>query len=273
MIAKRYSTFLDRSLTGSQNVVISSGATEALLACISAYVEPSESVIFLSPVFQAYEVYVNFLGANTISVPLCPPNPAKAADQTVSSANDWTLSLSDFEAAITTSSSRVKVAIITNPYNPIGKVWSAEELRGIAQVCARNKVILVMDEVYSHLSYENGTSFTHAAGLSPECAANTLTIGSVGKAFNCNGWRTGWIVGSEALLGPVRTSHMAIAYSVACPAQKAAAVGLVRADETNWWHENREERRVGIEKVLDVLDNLGIGVCRCCRNLRGEGLD
>jgi kynurenine aminotransferase len=119
-------------------------------------------------------------------------------------------------------------------------------------------VLLVSDEVYSRIAFV--PSFKSLATISPSIAANTLTVGSLGKLFNATGWRLGYIIGPAELIYPVKGAHYILCYTTAGPVQKAAAEGLREATRTDWWEENRAEVKSKVDSFCEVLNELEIPV-------------
>lgn len=182
-------------------------------------------------------------------VPLKPPK--NGATKKTSSA-DWTLEIADLEKTITP---KTRMLILNTPHNPVGKVFSKEELLAIGNVCVKNNVMIVSDEVYDRLYY---VPFTRIATLSPEIYAVTLTVGSAGKNFYATGWRVGWLIGPEELIKYVATAHTRICYATPSPLQEAAAVGFEQADKEGFWETSKKEMKGKMERFCEIFDELGI---------------
>ena len=187
--------------------------------------------------------------------------PPPDADDQVRSGNDWTLDLQELEAAITP---RTKAIYFNNPHNPLGKVFTRDELLGIGNLCIKHNLLLISDEVYERIAFESPphckTAGPHIpmASLSPEISARTLTAISLGKLFNASGWRVGFIVGPKQLVAPVEATHIILAYSSSAPAQQACVKGLKLADEKDWWSENVRDLARRCQFVCDALDEIGL---------------
>ena len=164
-------------------------------------------------------------GGKIVYVPLHPP--PKGASQNTSSA-EWTIDFAELERAITP---KTKMIVINTPHNPIGKVFSKDELLKIGELCVKNQILILSDEVYDRLFY---VPFTRIATLSPEIERLTLTVGSAGKNFYATGWRVGWLIGPPELIQYVAAAHTRICYSSVSPLQEAAAVGFEQADAENF---------------------------------------
>ena len=142
--------------------------------------------------------------------------------------------------------------------NPLGKVFNREELLGIGNICVRNNLVILCDEVYERIHFM--PSFTHIAALSDAIAAHTLTVGSIGKLFNATGWRLGFVIGPTHLVGAVQFAHALLCYTTAGPVQEAAAFGLEEAERSGWWKENTEQVQGKVARFCEVLDELGLPV-------------
>ena len=119
-------------------------------------------------------------------------------------------------------------------------------------------IVILSDEVYSRIAFT--PDIPRIAAVSPAVAANTLTVGSVGKLFNATGWRLGYVIGPSALVSPVQAAHILLCYTTAGPAQKASAEALKEAESTGWWDQNRREVRDKLDSFCEVLNELELPV-------------
>jgi kynurenine aminotransferase len=190
-------------------------------------------------------------GGKVIYVPMHPP---PNSDTETSSAAGWTIDMQAFNSAIT---SKTRMIVLNTPHNPIGKVFSKEELTAIGDICVKNNIIILSDEVYDRLFY---VPFTRIATLSPEIAKLTLTVGSGGKNFYATGWRVGWLIGPEHLIKYVSAAHTRICYSSVSPLQEATAIGFEQADKHNFWDETKKEMKSKMDKFNKIWDELGLPV-------------
>lgn len=188
-------------------------------------------------------------GGKIVYVPLHPPpNGAKET----SSAAEWTIDFAELEAAITP---RTKMIVINTPHNPIGKVFSREELLKIGELCVKNSIIILSDEVYDRLYY---VPFTRMATLSPEIERLTLTVGSAGKNFYATGWRVGWLIGQPHLLEYVSAAHTRICYSSVSPLQEACAIGFEQAGKEGFWDGAVKEMKAKMDRFNAIWPELGL---------------
>jgi kynurenine aminotransferase len=171
-IADAYSPFFERKIDAETEVTITTGANEGMLSAFMAFLEQGDEVIVFEPFFDQYISNIEMPGGKIVYVPMHPP--ASGAVKT-SSAAEWTVDMKEFEAAITP---KTRMVVLNTPHNPIGKVFSRDELQAIGDICVKHKIIILSDEVYDRLYY---VPFTRVATLSPEIAELTLTVGSGGK--------------------------------------------------------------------------------------------
>ncbi|KAG8264253.1 Kynurenine--oxoglutarate transaminase 3 [Homalodisca vitripennis] len=135
--------------------------------------------------------------------------------------SDWVLDPEELESKF---SSKTKAIIVNNPHNPVGKVFSLEELTFIADLCKKWDVLYISDEVYEHLIYK---PFKHIrAATLPNMWERTITIGSAGKTFSVTGWKTGWAYGPAPLIRNLMVVHQNSVYAQPTPIQEAVAMGL-----------------------------------------------
>jgi kynurenine aminotransferase len=250
-IADAYSPFFGREIDPEKEVTITTGANEGMLSAFMAFLEPGDEAIVFEPFFDQYISNIEMPGGKVVYVPMHPPK--SGATQTTS-ASEWTIDIEAFEAAITP---RTKMVVLNSPHNPIGKIFSEEELKRVGEVCVKHNIIILSDEVYDRLYY---VPFTRIAILSPEIANLTLTVGSGGKIFYATGWRVGWLVGPEHLIKYVSAAHTRICYSSVSPLQEATAIGFEEAEKRNFWEESKREMKAKMDRFNEVWKELGLPV-------------
>ncbi|KAI4719775.1 hypothetical protein E4T48_04000 [Aureobasidium sp. EXF-10727] len=248
-LADAYSPFFGRTLDPEKEVTITTGANEGMLSAFMGFVEPGDEVIVFEPFFDQYIHNIQMPGGKVVYVPLHPPE--KGAKETTS-AGDWSINMDELKAAI---NDNTRMIVLNTPHNPIGKVFTREELQAIGDLCVEHNIIILSDEVYDRLYY---TPFTRMATLSPEIANLTLTVGSGGKNFYCTGWRVGWLIGPEHLIQPVSAAHTRICYSSVSPLQEATAIGFEEADKHGFWDETKAEMRGKIDRFVAIFDELDL---------------
>jgi N-succinyldiaminopimelate aminotransferase len=191
-------------------VLVTSGATEAIAAALLALCEPGDEVVTFEPYYDSYPACIAMAGAQRRVVQLRAPSFAFDPDE--------------LRAAITP---RTRLLVLNSPHNPTGKVFSRDELEVIARVCVEHDLVAVTDEVYEHLVFEG--EHVPLASL-PGMRDRTITISSGGKTFSCTGWKVGWICAPPALVTAVRTVKQFLTYVNGAPFQRGVAAGLALPD-------------------------------------------
>ena len=162
-------------------VMVTSGATEALADCFLGLINPGDEVVLMEPLYDSYLPVVRRAGGVPRLVRMAPP--------------DWALPQDALEAAF---SEKTKLLVLNSPHNPAGKVFSSEELVFIARLLERFDAYAVCDEVYEHLVFD-GRAHVPLMTL-PGMRERTLRIGSAGKTFSATGWKVGYITAAPPLL-------------------------------------------------------------------------
>ncbi|KAK0756960.1 hypothetical protein N5P37_010484 [Trichoderma harzianum] len=248
-IADAYSPFWGRKINPETEVTITTGANEGMLSAFMAFIEPGDEVIIFEPFFDQYISNIEMPGGKIVYVPMHPP--ATGATKT-SSAADWTIDFDELERAITP---KTKMIVLNTPHNPVGKVFSKDELQKIGDLCVKNNIIILSDEVYDRLFY---VPFTRISTLSPEIEQLTITVGSAGKNFYATGWRVGWLMGPEHLIKYVSAAHTRICYSSVSPLQEACAVGFEKAEAEGFWDDAIRDMKGKMDRFNEVWDELGL---------------
>ena len=192
-------------------IIVTTGATEAIAASLLALVGPGDEVLTFEPFYDSYGAIIGLSGATHVTAPLLAP--------------DFMPDLAALEAAF---SPRTKVVLINNPHNPTGAVFPRAALQRVVELAGRHDAVIITDEVYEHLTF--GVQHIPMATL-PGAAERTLTISSAGKTFSFTGWKIGWLSGPEELVAAARTVKQFLSYSSGTPFQAAIAVGLGLPDE------------------------------------------
>ncbi|WP_309931283.1 aminotransferase class I/II-fold pyridoxal phosphate-dependent enzyme [Arthrobacter sp. 1088] len=191
-------------------IIITTGATEAIAASLLAFVQPGDEVLTFEPFYDSYGAIIGLAGAQHVTAPLAAPDflpdPARLEDA---------------------FSSRTRVVLLNNPHNPTGAVFPQEVLEKVVELAIKYDAIIVSDEVYEHLTF--GVTHIPVASM-PGAAERTLTISSAGKTFSFTGWKIGWLSGPQDLVAAVRTVKQFLTYSSGTPFQSAIAVGLALPD-------------------------------------------
>ncbi len=204
--------FYDLAYDWQTEIVVTSGATEALADCFMAMLNPGDEVILIEPLYDSYPPIAARSGAIPRYVSLTPP--------------DWTLPVDKLKQAF---GPKTAMILINTPMNPAARVFSRQDLALIADLCISHDVICLCDEVYEHLLFD-GRRHLPIATL-PGMRERTLRIGSAGKIFSLTGWKVGWVEGPADLVSTVMKTHQYMTFTTPPNLQKAVAFGLGKSDD------------------------------------------
>ena len=193
------------------DVMVSTGASEAIGAAIMALVEPGQEVVVFEPYFDLYAAVIELAGGVRRAVTLRTP--------------DYSFDPDELEAVINPST---RLILVNTPHNPTGKVFSEAELAAIARLAITHDLLVVTDEVYEHMTYD-GTRHIPLATL-PGMAERTVTISSGGKSFGLTGWKVGWAHGPTELVNAVHTVKQHLSFTSGAPFQRAMVTALNLGD-------------------------------------------
>ena len=192
-------------------VMVTSGATEALADCLLGLIDPGDEVVLIEPLYDSYLPMVRRAGGVPKLVRIEPPG--------------WELPRDALERAF---GDRTKLILLNSPHNPAGKVFSRDELEFIAGLVRKHDAYAVCDEVYEHLVFDGRphVPLITLPGMRQRC----LRIGSAGKTFSVTGWKVGYITACPALLAAAAKAHQFVTFTTPPNLQKAAAYGLGKED-------------------------------------------
>jgi aspartate/methionine/tyrosine aminotransferase len=213
---------------GADDVLVTSGATEALAAAILALVSDGDEVLLIQPSYDAYLPLVRRAGGVARFLSLEPPA--------------WRLT----EAAVATAfASSPRVVIFNDPLNPAGRAFDRDEVALLAAACRRHGTIALCDEVWEHVMFDGRTH--HPLIAEPGMADRAIKIGSAGKIFSMTGWKVGFVIAAPALLQPIARAHQFLTFTTPPALQAGVAHGLGKPDE--WF----AAMRAGYQRSRDRL--------------------
>ncbi len=210
-VAAANARFYGLEVDPATEVVVTSGATEAITACLMAVLDPGDEAVLIEPLYDTYAPVVRMLGATPRFVRLAPPQ--------------WELPRAELAAAF---GPRTKAILLNTPMNPTGKVFTAAELAFIADLLVRHDAYAVCDEVYEHLIFD-GKRHIPLMTL-PGLRDRVMRIGSAGKTFSLTGWKVGYVTAPAGLAPLVAKAHQNLTFTTAPNLQRAVAVGLAKDD-------------------------------------------
>ncbi|KAG8964966.1 hypothetical protein FRC03_001117 [Tulasnella sp. 419] len=240
---------LGRPLDVENEILVSSGANEGQYAVWTAFLEEGDEVILFEPYFDQYLPSITFNNGVPVYVPLHPPSESLASPTSA----DWTIDFDELRNAITP---RTKMIVVNTPHNPVGKVFTREELEKIAAVAIEHNVLVMSDEVYETLTFDN-TEHIRIATL-PGMWERTVTVGSAGKMFACTGWRVGWLIGPPDIIRPTLAATTRIVFCSNSPLQEAAAAGLEEARERQFFETSVQEYAERRDILANAFRDLGL---------------
>jgi N-succinyldiaminopimelate aminotransferase len=211
-VATHQSTWYGLDVDPDTEVLVTTGATEAVAAAVLALCEPGDEVVVLEPYYDSYAASVALAGAVRRTVPLRPPGFRV-----------------DRETLAAAFGPRTRLVLLNSPHNPTGRVLDRSELEAVAGLAQEHDAVVVTDEVYEHLVFD-GATHTPMATL-PGMAGRTLTISSAGKTFSVTGWKIGWLTGPAPLVDAVLAVKQFLTFVSGSPFQPAVARALTAPAE------------------------------------------
>jgi N-succinyldiaminopimelate aminotransferase len=209
-IADHQLRFYGIELDPDVEVVVTAGATEALAGALLGMLDAGDEVVVFEPMYDSYQACVALAGATAVPVLLAPQDDGR-----------YGFDPDELRGAI---SARTKIILLNTPHNPTGKVFTPAELSLIAELAEEHDLVVVTDEVYEHLLFDEHRHVPIATF--PGMWDRTLTISSGGKTFNTTGWKIGWMSGPEPLVTAAKTAKQFLTFVNGAPFQPAMVVGL-----------------------------------------------
>ena len=236
-LAEKQSRLMGVDIDPNENVVVTCGSTEAMMAAMMTVANPGDKVIVFSPFYENYGADTILSGAEPIYVPLYPP--------------EFNFDPNELEAAFR---QKPKALILCNPSNPCGKVFTYDELKIIADLAGKYDAFVITDEVYEHIIYAPH-KHTYFASL-PNMWERTISCSSLSKTYSITGWRLGYIIAPPHIIDVAKKVHDFLTVGAAAPLQEAAVTGLRFGDD--YYRQLAEKYTEKRDLFLKGLDDIGI---------------
>lgn len=236
-LAAKIEHFSGMNVNPNEELVVTCGSTEAMMAAMMSVTNPGDKVIVFSPFYENYGADTILSGADPIYVPLIPPT-------------------FHFDATVLEDAfkQKPKAIIVCNPSNPCGKVFTREELTIIADLAKKYDTFVITDEVYEHILYKPH-EHTYMASL-PGMKERTITCNSLSKTYSITGWRLGYTQANPEITDRIKKVHDFLTVGAAAPLQEAAVTGLKFGDD--YYKDLQEKYTHKRDLFLRGLDTIGL---------------
>lgn len=236
-LAEKQSRLMGHKLDPNEEIVVTCGSTEAMMAAMMTIANPGDKVIVFSPFYENYGADTILSGAEPIYVPLYPP--------------EFNFNADELEAAF---KQHPKALILCNPSNPCGKVFTYDELKLIADLAEKYDTFVITDEVYEHIVYAPNKHIYFAS--LPGMWERTISCSSLSKTYSITGWRLGYIIAPPHIIDVAKKVHDFLTVGAAAPLQEAAVTGLRFGDDYYKWLQDKYTKKRNL--FLKGLDDIGI---------------
>ena len=207
-LAAKQEHFMGMPINPNENIVVTCGSTEAMMAAMMTVTNPGDKVVIFSPFYENYGADTILSGAEPIYVPLNPPT--------------FDFDREALEAAFRDNDP--KAIVLCNPSNPCGKVFTREELTFIADLCKKYDAYCITDEVYEHIVYAPH-EHVYMATL-PGMFERTISCSSLSKTYSITGWRLGYTIAPAEITERIKKVHDFLTVGAAAPLQEAVVTAL-----------------------------------------------
>lgn len=218
-------------------IIVSSGAKHSIYNLIQSIIDDGDEVIIPAPYWVSYTDIVILAGGKPVII--------NTSDKT-----NFKIIPENIEKVLT---SKTKAIIVNSPSNPTGVTYAVDELKAIAQVCVKNKILIISDDIYEKLVYDN-FKFTSIAEVSPEAKESTIVINGVSKAYSMTGWRIGYAAGSKNIISAMTKTQSQSTSNASSISIKAAVEALNGTQQyVEFMRKEFEKRRNYILERLNAV--------------------
>ena len=238
-IAQKTKRFYGVDMDLDREITVTAGATEAIASALLGLLDEGDEVIVLEPCYDIYPPLISRAGGVPVHIPLRRP--------------DFGLPPEELTKAF---GQRTKAIIINNPLNPIGRVFTREELEFIGGLCQQYGAIAISDEVYEHLAYDGRR---HVSLLQiPQFEDCSIVISSTAKTFSMTGWKVGYAIARPHLTEAVRMAHQFLTFCTPPALQEAMAHAMEIGDD--YYDEFLLSYTRKRTMICDALSSMGFEV-------------
>ncbi len=233
MIAEKVMKLYSAGYDSGSEITVTSGATEALFAAITAVVHKGDEVIVLEPAFDSYVPAIKLNGGIPVYVKFKFP--------------EYRIDWDEIKQAVT---SKTRLIILNSPHNPTGAVWSYEDIAALKQIVMDTEVLILSDEVYEHIIFDG---LRHESICRhPELVSRSFVISSFGKTYHTTGWKIGYCLAPAVLSKEFQKVHQFLTFASNTPIQLAYAEFMRNQDVyfnlSNFYQRKRDRFLTLIEK-------------------------
>lgn len=236
-LAEKQKKFMGIEINPEENIVVTCGSTEAMMVSMMAVCNPGDKVIVFSPFYENYVADTILSGAEPVYVALKPPTFGF-----------------DKEELRRAFEQNPKALILCNPSNPVGKVFTKDELLYIAALAEEFDTFVITDEVYEHIVFPPNEHIYFAS--LPGMFDRTISCSSLSKTYSITGWRLGYVIGNKKIIDNCKKVHDFLTVGAAAPLQKAVIPGLEFGDDYYEDLINKYEKKRDL--FLNGLDEIGL---------------
>ena len=266
-LARKVSSTIKRTINPDNELCVTCGGTEAMMAAMMVICNPGDKVLVFSPFYENYAADAILSGAEPVYIPLVPP--------------EYNFDIKLIEDGFKNGA---KAIIVCNPSNPCGKVFTKDELTAIGELAIKYDAFVITDEVYEHIIYKPNVHI--AAASLPGMYDHTITCSSLSKTYSITGWRLGYLCGPEWVIENAKKVHDFLTVGAASPLQEAAVAGLELPESyytelQQIYTEKRDYFLAGLDRaglkhntpqgsyfvMLDIQDFLGLQQFKNCSDL------